>query len=65
MLELETNVMMKIKERIIEVEPKPGFVDGPWQLFAKQQQAMKHKNAQTAVIVINEGNIDADADIMK
>ena len=65
MVELEKNVMKKIKERIIEAEPKPGFVDGPWQLFAKQQQAMKHKNARAAVIVINEGNIDADADIMK
>ena len=65
MVELEQNVMKKIKERIIEAEPKPGFVDGAWQLFAKRQQAIKHKNAQAAVIAINEGDIDADVDIMK
>ena len=41
MVELEENVIKRIKEWIIESEPKPGFVDGPWQLFAKRLQTMK------------------------
>ena len=53
MVELEQNVIEKIKERIIEAEPKPGFVDGPWQLFAKRHQEMKLKNAKAAILVIN------------
>ena len=51
MVELETVVLKRIKEWITQEEPKPGFVDGPWQIFARRLRVAKGKSSQASIMI--------------
>ena len=43
MQELESRVILEIKNQIATELPKEGYVDGPWKIVAKRmRQKMKH-----------------------
>ena len=41
MMELENSVLIKVKEWMNREEPKPGFVDGPWQTYVRRLHIKK------------------------
>ena len=41
MLELENQVLIKVKQWMNKEVPKPGFVDGPWKTYVKRLQVLQ------------------------
>ena len=62
MVELEDVVLKRIKEWITQEEPKPGFVDGPWQIFARRLRMAKGKNSQASIMIASNLENDQSQD---
>ena len=49
MLELENSVLIKVKQWMNKEEPKPGFVDGPWQTYVKRLHIKNEINEKDGI----------------